>query len=294
VQVWSPTSTYYIKEIVTKIKRRGDQAAADVVLALPGGKVKGIVTDETGAPGKGDVMVYRDGTIVADALITPDGTFEVDGLEPGGTRLQAYARSAESDITSYLVSEDSPPTARLLMRTLIDVPGQVLAEDGAPIAGAVVRYGDALKGRVRQAISGPNGEFTLRVPQQTIASLIAVVAVGFPTTVRTMRPVSSPSPPTTQRIVMGTRSASLHILHPPDTEWPYVTIDGQAALRVTSLLQLAGPEGLAGLLNDGLQVEVEPGTYTVCYGLVSERTCHSATVPAGNRETFSPERTAGK
>ena len=100
VQVWNVTDTYYIRAVEVKLKRAPDQDLAEVVVELPGGKAKGLVTDETGKPGKGDVMIFQGGRIVADALVMPDGSFEVSGLDPGQTRLQAYARSAESEFTA--------------------------------------------------------------------------------------------------------------------------------------------------------------------------------------------------
>jgi hypothetical protein len=284
VQVLNPANTFYIKEIRLEVKRSPEQAVAVLSISLPGAKAIGHVTNEAGGPGRGDVIVFRDGKGIADALVMPDGSFEVDGLDPGPVTLQALARGAESDEVSYLAAEDDSATAELRLQTLLEVKGQLLSEDGFPIAGAVIRYAGAGMARFRQAISGPAGEFSVRVPGGTTSLLVSIVAPGFPATLRTL----SAGALGTQRIILGTASASLHIVQRPGAAWPFVTLDGQAFLRVSALLSLPSADGLSGLVADGLQVKVAPGVYTICYGGRQEGACQSAGVAAGREQTFFP------
>ncbi len=284
VQVLDPANTFYIKEIRVEVKRSPEQAVALLSISLPGAKAIGHVTNEAGDPGRGDVIVFRDGRGIADALIMPDGSFEVDGLDPGPVTLQALARGAESDEVSYLAAEDDPATAELRLQTLLEVKGQLLSEDGFPIAGAVIRYAGAGMARFRQAISGPAGEFSVRVPRGTTSLLASISASGFPATLRNL----SPDAPGTQRIILGTASASLHIVQRPGAAWPFVTLDGQAFLRVSALLSLPSADGLPGLVADGLQVQVTPGFYTICYAAKVKEACQSASVAAGHERSFFP------
>ncbi|HSY50753.1 MAG TPA: carboxypeptidase-like regulatory domain-containing protein [Thermoanaerobaculia bacterium] len=284
VQVRNAANTYYVKDVAVDIKRTSEQAVATVFVKLPGGKVRGRVTNEAGEPAEADVIVFRDGRGIADALVLPDGSFELDGLDPVPVTLQAVAHGAESDVVSYLAADDDPTRAELVLRKLLDVKCQLLTEDGYPIAGAVIRYIGAGMERQHQALSGPTGEFSLRVPQGTLSLLAAIVAPGFPVSLRPLDPGSTD----TQRIILGTASASLHIVQRPGAPWPFVTLDGQSFLSATSLLALAIAEGLPGLVDDGLEVRVSPGIYTICYGGKREGACQSAGVAAGRQQTFFP------
>lgn len=285
VQVLNRTNTFYVKDVSVDVRRTSEQAVATIVVTLPGGKARGRVTNENGEPAEADVIVFRNGRGIADALVLSDGTFEVGGLEPGPVTLQAVTRGAESDMISYLASEDDPGTAELRLQKLVDLKCQLLSDDGIPVAGAVIRYMGAGMARTRQAISAPTGEFSIRVPQGTRSLLAAIVAPGFAASLRPLNPNSSE----TQRIILSSPSASLHIIHRSDSPWPFVTLDGQAFLPITSLLQLPSGGGLPGLVADGLQLQVAPGLYTVCYSSKGESSCQSANVAAGQQQTLYPE-----
>jgi hypothetical protein len=114
--------------------------------------------------------------------------------------------------------------------------------------------------------------------------LAAIVPPGFPASLRQLDAGSTD----TQRIIVGTASASLHVVQRPGAPWPFVTLDGQSFLGVTALMVLASAEGLPGLVADGIQVEVAPGVYTICYGGKQEGACQSAVVAAGREQTFFP------
>jgi hypothetical protein len=290
VQVLNPATTFYVKDVAVDVKRTSEQAVATVVVALPGGKAIGRVTNEAGEPAECDVIVFRDGRGIADALVLPDGSFEVKGLDPGPVTLQAVAHGAESDVVSYSAVEDDPARAQLVLRKLVDLKCQLLTEDGYPIAGAVIRYTGAGMVRPRQTYSAPTGEFSLRVPGGTGSLLAAIVAPGFPASLRQLDANSTD----TQRIIVATASASLHVVQHPGAPWPFVTLDGQSFLGVTSLMALATAEGLPGLVADGIQVEVAPGVYTICYGGKGEGACQSAVVAVGREQTFFPGEVPAK
>jgi len=233
-------------------------------------------------------MVLRNNKLIGNALVLPDGSFEVNGLEPGPVSLLAIARAAESDEVSYLAAEDDPAIAQILLQEFVDVNCQLLSEDGAPVAGAVVRY-RAAGARRRQAISDPAGSFSLQIPQDTQSLLAVIVAAGFPVTLRQLDPQS----PEMQRIILGTASASLHIV-PRGTGWPFVTLDGQAFLSITSLLGLPSPDGRRGMVDDGIQVPIAPGVYTICSASRLDGACQSARVAAGHEQTITMGGTDSK
>jgi len=284
VQVRNAKSTFYVANVPVEVKRTSDQAVATIAVALPGGKVRGRVTDEAGAPVNADVAVFRNHRVIGDGLVLPDGSFEVSGLEPGPVALQALTRGAESDEISYLATEDDPATAQLVLRKLVDVECQLFAEDGSPIAGAVIRYAGAGIERGRQLISAPTGEFSIHVPKSARSLLVAIVVPDLPVAVRILNLEDSRR----QRIILGTASATIHIVHHPDQMWPFVTLDGQAFLSVVYLLAPTA-DGLRGFVNDGLQVQVEPGVYTVCYAKKAEGSCQSVNAAAGQEHTLFPD-----
>jgi hypothetical protein len=284
VQVRNAKSTFYVANVPVEVKRISEQAVATIAVTLPGGKVRGHVTDEAGAPVDADVAVFRNGRVIGDGLVLPDGSFEVSGLEPGPVALQALTRGAESDEVSYLATEDDPASVQLVLRKLVDVECQLFAEDGSPIAGAVIRYAGAGIERGRQIISAPTGEFSIHVPKSARSLLVAIVAPELPVAVRILNLEDSRR----QRIIVGAATATLHIVHPLGTLWPFVTLDGQAFLSVVYLLAPTA-DGLRGFVDDGLQVQVEPGVYTICYAKKSDGSCQSVNATAGREQTLFPD-----
>jgi carboxypeptidase family protein len=281
VQVRTPNETWYVKDIPVDVKRSPQQAVASVDVAVPGGKARGQVKSDTGEPIRGDVIVFRNRKGIGDALVLEDGTFEVGGLEPGPVLLQAVAGpSGESEMTAYLVAEDSPQYAQLVVHKTTDVHCWLISEEGAPVAGAIIRYSAAAMQGVRQAVSGPTGEFSLRVPGTTRSVLAGVAIPGFPATIVAI----DPQVQETQRILLTTRQALLHVVHAADLPWPTVTIDGSAFLPITALMPI-GPEGMIGLAADGLELRVAPGSYIICNPAVADASCVTARLGPGQTQT---------
>ena len=131
--------------------------------------------------------------------------------------------------------------------------------------------------RPRQVVSGPSGEFSLRIPGDTQRVMATVAAPGFPATIAAVEG----QPTHTQLIVVRTPSALLHIVHRPDTPWPYLTLDRQSFLPVTALFAL-GPGGIKGLVSDGAEISVVPGGYTLCDGMNVNAPCQTAVLSAGD------------
>ncbi|MEO6260731.1 MAG: carboxypeptidase-like regulatory domain-containing protein [Thermoanaerobaculia bacterium] len=289
VQVRNPQETFYVKDSSVDVKRTSQEAVADVAIALPGGRAKGRVTNESGDPIDADVIVFREGKGIADAgAYLPHGRFELSGLEPGPVTLQAVSRSGESDAVSYLAAEESPASAELVLRKIVNVKTRVISEDGQPVAGAMVRYTAATMPRSRQAVSGPLGDIDLRLTGDTRRVFAAVAAVGFPSTIAMLdaqEPVAA--------IVLKTKAALLHVVHQSNSRWALVTLDKQAFLPVTSLLPLT-PSGLAGFVDDGVEISVAPGAYMFCDDVRPDSTCQRVMLAAGERLTVQPAGGAKK
>lgn len=280
VEVDNRAKNFYVKDVPVEVKRASEQDVAAVEVVLPGGKVTGRVTNKAGEPAKADVIVFRNGKVGGNGGTLPDGSFQLEGLEPGPVTLLAIARKAQSDEVSYLVAEDDPAIAQILLPEFVEMECQLLSEDGMPIAGAIIRY-CAAGARRRETISAPTGEFSIQIPQDTKSLLAAIVVDGFPVTVRQLDPGSTE----TQRIILTTASASLHIMKRPGPGWPFVTLDGQAFLSTTSLLGLPLPGGRLGMVDDGIQIPIAPGLYTIC-SVRGESTCQVARVAAGHDQTI--------
>jgi hypothetical protein len=281
VQVRTPNETWYVKDIHVDVKRAPQQAVANVVVAVSGGKAHGHVISDTGGPIRGDVIVFRNRKGIGDALILEDGTFEVGGLEPGPVELQAVAGpSGESDMTPYLIAEDSPPDAQLVVHKTIEVQCWLISEEGAPIAGAMVRYTSAGMPGVRQTISGPTGEFSVRVPGTARSVLAGVAIPGFPSAILSI----DPQVQETQRILITSRQALLRLVHGADLPWPTVTIDGSAFLPITALMPI-GPEGMIGLVSGGLELRVAPGSYIICDANRGQAPCETVRLGPGQTQT---------
>jgi hypothetical protein len=170
------------------------------------------------------------------------------------------------------------------LRKLIELQCRLIAEDGEPIAGAIIRYKAANMGRISQAHSGPMGEFSLRIPGNATVVFAAIAAVGFPSTFKAIDAQASTSP----TVVLGMAQSLLDVVHQPDTPWPYVTFDKSVFLPVTALLTL-GPDGLKGLVADGLQIPVAPGPYVFCDSMRPDSPCQQAMLAPGRELTLFPQ-----
>lgn len=188
-----------------EVKRSPGRRFARVTLAIPDTVLHGEVVDEQGRPLPGaQVITAQVGAMSVgfvpsrgDFLTDAEGKFEVRGFEPGPINLRARSPGRSSGWVPVSLEEGrSPPRLRLVAAREVELRGRVSSARG-PVPGALIiswpGLGGAAMADTAEAVTGPAGEFSLRLPGGVSIAELMVLAPGF--ALRMMRmPVSSRSP----------------------------------------------------------------------------------------------------
>ena len=171
-----------------------------------GAGVNGVVVDEAGRPVAGATVGGQwrlDGPgwtlrAVVEATTAADGTFQLEGIQPGAKVAALWARHGHQ-ATVELLRARAGRADRLTLRVFesgtLAITGRVVGHDGRPVAGAVVNVfhrtpyaggNGAYGGRVRfdnsaEVRTGPDG--TYRTPRELrpgIAYRVEVAAADRP------------------------------------------------------------------------------------------------------------------
>ncbi|HEY0839404.1 MAG TPA: carboxypeptidase regulatory-like domain-containing protein, partial [Vulgatibacter sp.] len=107
---------------------------------------------------RGTMVTLDDSTAVTGTA--EDGSFRIDGLEPGLHRLEARHAGYETIVEAVVVPERDELPVHLVMEPVV-VPGSIVgtitdAETGAPLAGVTIRAGE-----VHGGASGGDGTYKL-------------------------------------------------------------------------------------------------------------------------------------
>jgi hypothetical protein len=231
-------------------------------IALPPGTVSGRVVDRKGDPvPKAIVFASREGQESAQAAVDDEGNFRIVGLEPGSAILQASRIGrGQSEPLPVEVSE-STGHVTLTYSPFRNVRGAVATLSGEPIAGAILRFLSPAFSKVFEVVSGPGGRFSVELPE-TEAVVTAVVLPGmYPARIVTM---SSASLDEDVSLVVGNDSGALRVLLPGAPPWPMVSIAGSSVPLTTLLYPSDGSPTRRGFSGAGIEIDIEPGAYTVC------------------------------
>lgn len=158
---------------------------ATVSIDLPDTRVFGRIVDERGKPAPQAALTLASQSLDQHVEADEAGSFDVRGLSPGSLALMAVDNQArQSDRTVLeLVEGRSVGPVELRLRAMKKLSGAVLSSRG-PVAGARVvlrAFSPSVGGG--EAATGPEGTFTLQVPQNIVAGTAVVKAPGFGTKV---------------------------------------------------------------------------------------------------------------
>lgn len=258
------------------IERRPGADAAEVELALPGGHLSGKVVDEQGAPLYASVRIAdADHSIVASLLTSRGGEFEILGLAAGGVTVQAETEDGASEYVPLTIGEDEAAKVRLVVRRQLRVKGIVVNASGHPVAGAAVRAIVHPADAIREAFTGPSGQFDFLVPPGVPVVDLIAYADGFPLCLMTVRTSNDLA-----EVVLGNASATLAVRLDVAPPWPFIRRnDG----RFVSMALLAFPR-IPTRRAGGIGFVIEPGMYTICPAPARTERCIERTIGAGQRE----------
>ena len=255
---------------------------ASLELRLPDTTLRGLVTVESGEPVRGADVTATPAEGLGRAVTARsdlEGRFDFHGLPEGDYRVEAAIRrgdellSGQSDVLTLREDLAPDPTIvvrprRLLAGRLVDSAGEAVSRvwiEVEPRRGAVpdLLSGDRLE-------SGLDGRFEMRLPAETTAVDLTVLAPGFALTRRTV-PMGDVGD-----LVLSRLGGTLDIRLPGEIAWgdpmaprPFV-IDGNGSkLYLGLLLQWARLNGVAtdlGAAPERVEIPLlSPGVYSLCW-----------------------------
>ncbi len=161
------------------VLKRGEKKEGVVIRLGKGGRIRGRVQDETGAPvASARVNVRTDRDKIFKSIDTrADGCYELEAVHDGVHGMDVYPPGlAHGGCSAYMtakrsgvaVSEGQVTEINWVLRPGSMIAGRVVDENGHPVAGAAVRaLRPEMRGRVfpdrpvRTAISGAEGRFRI-------------------------------------------------------------------------------------------------------------------------------------
>ena len=158
---------------------------AAVAIELPDTRVFGRVVDERGQPVPRAAISIASQDLDQHVQADDAGSFDVRGLSAGSAALMAAggeARQSERTVLDLVEGRSAGPV-ELRLRAMKKLSGTVVSSRG-PVAGARVvlrAFSPTVGGG--DAATGPEGTFTLEVPQNIAAGTAVVKAPGFGTKV---------------------------------------------------------------------------------------------------------------
>lgn len=167
-----------------RVEIRADRdGRATVSIDLPDTRVFGRIVDERGQPVAGAGLELASQSL--DQFVQTDdaGSFDVRGLPAGSLALMAadsQARQSERTVLEIVDGRSVGPV-ELRLRSTKELSGTVLSSRG-PVAGARVvlrAFSPTIGGG--DAATGPEGTFTLKIPQNVAAATVVVRAPGHGT-----------------------------------------------------------------------------------------------------------------
>lgn len=255
---------------------------ARIDIALPDGRLAGVVVDEAGQPQRARVRIRRHGRVIADAPTASDGTFSVHGIAAGAVEIQAWTHNGgDSGFVAHEIkaSDDEPLT--IVARQRLKVQAQVLAPGGRPYAGAIVRVLRSGRMIVDEATS-PAGRFPVHAPAQDTIAHAIVIAPGYGAT---MRIVPLTGDEDSRRITLTPLFGQVWVpAGERPSDWPLIAPLGMPPVNLYSWLE-PFPSPASRPVRGGRIVNLESGTYRFCADLRMQ-VCVDHTVTAGAQHSI--------
>lgn len=271
-----------IPEEVAVVRGQGEPWA-EVDIALPATHLVGEVRNTNGRPIEGAlVSISRHPRTAAQVYTKSDGSFEVHGLPEGEYLARAEAEgNRESDLRAVELSatDDGTASIELIVRERRLLQGKVVL-DGAPVAGALIRF-QVPRSPIESAVyASPEGRFTLALPAWVDNVDVIVLSPGLPTKLARVEvpPVGEDLPPLTLAPLAG----DLVVRIPPNRQPLYIRSDG-SLVPIWSLLVPGGQFRELDPATGTLHLPLEPASYTICPSPEVSRHCQGGYLAPGGR-----------
>jgi hypothetical protein len=255
----------------------------ELLLELPGGRLKATVLDTNGVGAPADVKLRKDGKAIVTGFTDDDGRVELFGIEEGTYNAEAETELGFAGPVPITIGEDETAELELRVNPVREVTGQVLTDDGLPASGAVVRTLDDVAGTYHDTIADGRGMFKFRVKPGVDSVDVVVIAPPHPVALRRISAGATRNA-STPPIVLSRTGATLRVMPngniPP---WPTLRAPhGRSYALVHLLAPLFGRPVWREYVDGAFQFSVEPGAYVLCS---PDSKCRSALL-APNAETL--------
>lgn len=186
IEVHAPADGVRAKVDSVEVRTPPGQSVARVEIRLPDTELTGTVVDERGEPVEDARVVLvpqRKRPVTVET--GEEGRFTARGLPPGTVLVHGeHERTeSESEWMQALLEEDEPASLRLVLQRRVRITGRVFSPHG-PVPGAQIMAAsditEAGAGSVDQVVTGPAGEFEVRMPQGSRRLNLTVIAPGYP------------------------------------------------------------------------------------------------------------------
>jgi Carboxypeptidase regulatory-like domain len=266
-----------------EVRRSDATGFADLELELPAGRVRGKLVDVEGQPVQGWVSIRRGRDFVASGNTAADGTFDLAGVPPGEVTLLATTQNREeSELITHRVKEGDGDPLNIVVRKKHRVRARLLTADGRRVAGAQIHVLTAHR-MWREHTTDPSGEVSFSASPGASHVRVAIVAHGLPLKFSHVAAGAGREP---VDIVFSPIPGGIFIALEP-MQPPHLSIGptGEAPYWLPSVLNhsMQAASKPARRVADGIQLLVEPGTYTICNQ--KRTTCETVRVAAGARAT---------
>jgi hypothetical protein len=260
-----------------RLPERGEEAH-DIDIILAGGRIRGAVTDPTGATPSGGAIVEQDGRRITSQRLGDDAKFDLVGLASGTYQVWAQCDSGASKAVIVDLGDGESKSVDLLLDPYQVISAIVLTPDGLPASGAAVAVCEEGSRWRRGLVTDLQGRFTLHEAPSVTDLRVVVSTYSYPAAVARL-PLDAREPVT---IVLP---ASGGIVRVPAMRKPWWVGDGQTLMPFTVFLF---PEPY-GRFNGGIYLA--PGAYRACPEARLDQTCREVNVGNGTEQLLELETT---
>lgn len=281
---WNPLVYPYGRRRRTEVRATPVEVSAEgdrvVEVVLSGGRIRGTVVTQTGAPVKAAVHITREGTLVAQQVTADDGRFDFIGLTEATyeTSAQADDGAAPAPVKTCLAADETADL-KVVIEPYRVVRGTVHTPTGHAASGALVRFSTDGGWSWSDLVTGVQGDFEYFLPAGIRDLEVVVVSYSYPAAM-----LRVPPDQTTRRPL------SIQLL--PMGGLLRVDADRAFIIRQDVVVPLNIFRMPRSLDMASRGAHLEPGSYAVCKQQRIDEDCRRVLIAPGTSTTvsFRPEQ----
>lgn len=253
----------------TAVEIRADDSKP-LEIQLPGGRIRGTVVGQDGAPVKAAVHVVTGNALAAQQVTAKDGKFDLLGLQDATYEISAEAEEGTTATPVIKrVGRDDTSDLKLTVAPYRFVRGLVYAPNGRPASGAIARISTDGGLSWSDMVVGVDGRFAYALPGVINELQLIVISHSYPTAMMRAR--------VSESLVIQLQPFGGLLRVEPDRAF---VIRNDVAVPL-SVFYLPFSMGVVP------RVHLEPGSYSVCAEPKIDRACKQVLIAQGTSTTIS-------